>query len=143
MNEFKEIISELIFLFQNLCQIEQEKLNVIQKNRITFLEDCMNQEQAAILKMRGLDVRRENCQDRLGWKGDSFRQILDKLDEDGRAEFEPMFDELSRFVSLFQEISDSARSLIEVNLHQINKMMESGVQSGSPASSATFTSKKI
>lgn len=143
MNEFKEIISELILLFQDLCQIEQEKLNVIQKNRVTYLEDCMNQEQAAILKMRGLDVRRENCQEQLGWKGDSFRQILDKMDEAGRAEFEPMFEELSRFVSLFQGISDSARALIEVNLHQINKMMESNSQPLSPAGSTTFTSKKI
>lgn len=143
MNEFKEIISELILLFQDLCEIEQEKLNVIQKNRVTFLEDCMNQEQAAILKMRGLDIRREACQERLGWKGDSFRQILEKAGEAERKELEPLFDDLSRFVSLFQEISDSAKTMIEVNLHQINKMLEGGPDAGRPAGSTSFTSKKI
>lgn len=143
MNEFKEIISELTLLFQDLCEIEQEKLEVIQKKRITFLEDCMNQEQAAILRMRGLDIRRETCQERLGWKGDSFRQILDKNDEAGRKELEPMFTELSHFVTQFQNISDSARTLIEINLHQINKMMEGEPNAGRPAGKTSFTNKKI
>ena len=57
--DFKKIIEELIALFDHLIPIEQEKLDAAIKNRVTFVEDCMHKEQAAVLQLRGLEQKRE------------------------------------------------------------------------------------
>ena len=79
MNDFTDygkIIEEFITLFDNLIPIEQEKLDAAVKNQVTFIEDCMHREQAAVLQLRGLEQKREAEQRRLGMEGYSFRQIL-------------------------------------------------------------------
>jgi hypothetical protein len=121
MDEFIAVIEDLIHLFQDLIQIEQDKLVAAQKNRITFVEDSMNKEQAAILKLKGLDRKRENCQEQLGYKGCTFRQILSKVSGDNYVQLKQLFEELSEHVILFQDINESAQSLIEIKLHKIDK----------------------
>ena len=67
MNDFTDygkIIEEFITLFDNLIPIEQEKLDAAVKNQVTFIEDCMHREQAAVLQLRGLKQSRGV----LGWK---------------------------------------------------------------------------
>lgn len=122
MNDFTAVIEDMIQLFQDLVQVEQVKLEAAKKNRVTYVEDCMNKEQAAILKLRGLDKKREDCQERLGMKGDTFQQILSKVSEgEEHNQLKELFDRLSYQVRLFQEISDGARTIIELNLHMIDK----------------------
>ncbi|MBW4844714.1 flagellar export chaperone FlgN [Lacrimispora celerecrescens] len=122
MNNFIAVIEDMIQLFEDLVQVEQVKLEAAKKNRVTYVEDCMNKEQAAILKLRGLDKKREDCQEQLGMKGDTFQQILSKVsEEEERDKLKQLFDRLSYQVRLFQEISDGARSMIEINLHMIDK----------------------
>jgi hypothetical protein len=121
MNEFITVIEDLTELFQELIQIEQTKLEAVKKNRITYVEDCMNKEQAAILKLRGLERKRELCQEKLGFEGDTFQTILSKTSGDEHIMLNGMFNTLSDHVRLFQEINDSARTMIEINLHKINK----------------------
>lgn len=121
MSDFIAVIEELILLFQHLIQIEQTKLEAVQKNRVTYVEDCMNQEQAAILKLRGLDKKREACQEKLGFGGYTFQQILSAVNGEQHENLKKLFDSLSYQVRLFQEINESAKSMLEVNLHMINK----------------------
>ena len=121
MNDFIVVIEDMIHLFQELIQIEQSKLEAAVKNRVTHVEDCMNQEQAAILKLRGLEKKREVCQEQLGYKNDTFQQILSKTTGTEHIQLKKLFDSLTYQVRLFQEVNESARSMIEVNLHMINK----------------------
>lgn len=124
MNDFIAVIEDLIRLFQDLIKIEQAKLDAAKKNRITFVEDCMNKEQAAILKLRGLDKKRETCQEQLGYKGYTFKQILSETPEAEQASLRELFDTLSLHVRQFQDVNDCARSMIEINLHKINKAID-------------------
>lgn len=121
MNEFITVIEGLTELFQELIQIEQTKLEAAKKNRITHVEDCMNKEQAAILKLRGLEQKRELCQEKMGFEGYTFQEILSKTTGSEHDMLKSMFNTLTDHVRLFQDINDSARTMIEVNLHMINK----------------------
>lgn len=124
MSDFIAVIEELILLFQHLIQVEQTKLESIRKNRITYVEDCMNQEQAAIMKLRGLDKRREDCQKKLGFSGYTFQQILAEVSGEQQETLKKLFDSLSQQVRLFQDTNDSAKSMLEINLHLINKAIQ-------------------
>lgn len=116
---FTKIIEELIALFDHLIPIEQEKLDAAVKNRVTFVEDCMHKEQAAVLQLRGLEQKREAEQTRLGMEGYTFRQILEHVSEETANVLNPLFDQLAERVRTFQSINNSARDIIEVNLHVI------------------------
>lgn len=126
MNEFSnfiKIIEEFIDFFDNLIPIEQEKLEAAVKNRVSFVEECMHKEQAAVLRLRGLEQKREREQEKLGMKDYTFRQILEKVPEDVSSVLRPLFDKMSEQVTQFQSISDSAKDIIEVNLHVIQSSL--------------------
>lgn len=123
--DFIKIIEEFIELFDGLISVEQSKLEATVKNRVTFVEECMNKEQAAILRLRGLEQKREAEQERLGMKDYTFRQILEHAPEDSVTELTPLFNRLSEQVRTFQSISESAKNAIEVNLHVIQSAISS------------------
>lgn len=128
MNDFSDysrIIEEFITLFDNLIPIEQEKLDAAVKNQVTFIEDCMHREQAAVLQLRGLEQKREAEQKRLGMEGYTFRQILEQVPPETDALLRPLFDRLSERVRSFQSVSTSAKDIIEVNLHKIQSALAS------------------
>jgi hypothetical protein len=129
MNDFITVIEDLTQLFQELIQIEQTKLDAAKKNRITHVEECMNKEQAAILKLKGLDRKREICQEALGFKGHTFQEILSKTSGSEHNQLKTLFSTLSHYVKLFQDTNDSARTMIELNLHKINNVI-SNTQNG-------------
>lgn len=120
MEKFEEVIRKMISLFEELKIVEQKKLESVQKNRITFLEDSMNKEQACILKLRGLEQERERIQKENGWENKKFRQILEIVSEEEKKQLEPLFLELSKKIKEFQAINEDACALIQVNLHKVN-----------------------
>ncbi|MCI8886244.1 MAG: flagellar protein FlgN [Dorea sp.] len=120
---FTKVIEEFITLFDHLISIEQEKLDAAVKNRVTFVEDCMHKEQAAVLQLRGLEQKRETEQKRLGMEGFTFRRILEEAPSETAASLKPLFDQLSERVTAFRSVSDSAKNIIEVNLHMIQSAL--------------------
>lgn len=131
--DFTELIQNFIRLFQTLIPLEQEKLEAALKNRPSFVEDCMNKEQAAILRLRGLEQKRESILQSLGMESLTFRQIIEQAPEAEAEVLRPLFEELSSQIRTFQEINASAKDAIEVNLHMIQSQM------GSSSTSATYS----
>ena len=119
---FCQLVQEYIDLLDHLIQIEEEKIEAVNKIQITFVENCMNHEQAAVLKLRGLELQREKSLEELGCIGLSFRQIIEKR-PDFSPSLLPLFNQLSERVQTFRSLSDSAKDLIEVNLHVINSVL--------------------
>ena len=124
MNEFTTIVEDLVELFKELTEIEQIKIEAVKKNMVTYVEDCMNKEQAAVLKLRGLDKKREACQKNMGFEGYTFQQILENTTGEEQSRLRQLFDTLSYHVSLFQDTNESARAMLEISLHNINKAIQ-------------------
>lgn len=137
MNDFISVIEDFILLFKDLIQIEETKLEAASKNRVTYVEDCMNKEQAAILRLRGLEKKRDTVQEKLGFKGYTFQQILSETTGEDQDRLRKLFDTLSRQVRQFQDTNESARSMIEINLHMINKAINTS-QDGTVAGKAKW-----
>lgn len=135
-SNFRKIIEEFIEFFDELISIEQNKLDAAVNNRVSFVEESMHREQAAVLRLRGLEQKREKEQERLGMKGYTFRQILEHTPEDETALLSPLFDRLSEQVRLTQSISENIKSAIEVNLHVIESSL-AGVSTGRETYSAS------
>ena len=77
MDEFKNVIEQLIGLFKQLTKIEQVKLNAVAGKHVGTVEDCVTQQQALLLKLRGLDQARERAQKKAGYEvNESSNEIL-------------------------------------------------------------------
>lgn len=122
-SNFVKLIEEFIDFFEELISVEQDKLDAAVKNRVSFVEECMHREQAAVLRLRGLDQKREKEQERLGMAGYTFRQILKNSPEETAAVLKPLFDQLSEQVRMLQSITDNSKDIIEVNLHTIQSAL--------------------
>lgn len=122
-SNFVNIIKEFIEFFDELIAIEQEKLDAATKNQVSFVEECMHKEQAAILRLRGLEQKREKEQEQLGMSGYTFRQILEHTSEEDINILNPLFHQLSDQVRMMQSLSDNAKDIIEVNLHMIQSSL--------------------
>ena len=123
LSSFRELIQQFIELFDRMTPLEQSKLEVVSRNQVALLEDIIKKEQAEIMALRGLDQRRQRIQEELGWKDLTFQEILGKLSEEERTDMEQLFDELAARVTAFQSVTESSRTIMEVNLHAINQMV--------------------
>lgn len=124
MNEFQEVIKKLIALFQEFNGVEQMKLQAASQNRVATVEECMIREQAMVLKLKGLEKERESAQKELGYADFSFRELLEQVSPQDKEQLEPLFKEFGREIEAFQDVSQNAAQVIEVNLHQIQKAFD-------------------
>lgn len=124
MEQFQSVIKQMISLFDEHLPLEEKKLKAVTENDLVTLEDCMKQEQAVVLKLRGLEKKREDAQKANGWEGKRFREIIELVPEDQRAEFQRLFDDLDRSIALFRSTNSSAMDTMNVHLRQIGKVIK-------------------
>lgn len=125
IEEFHQIVLALIELLKTLMGIEQEKLQAITQNDLEKLDACIKEEQAQVLKLRGLDRKRDLLLVRMGYENLSFQEIIDVLPQEDRAESRRLYNELQKATNDFNSINASVRTALEVNLHNINATLES------------------
>jgi hypothetical protein len=123
ISDFIKLIQEQIEFFTDATIIEEQKLKAAKKNRITFIEDAMKKEQAMILKLRGFDKKREEIQADLGFEKLSFSEIIESCDEEKKNLLIPLMNQLNAKVLLFRNTCESAKSIMEINLHTINNLL--------------------
>lgn len=116
---FASLMNDFIEFFDTLIPIEQEKLDATLHNRVSIVEDLMHKEQAAIMRLKGLELKREAEQKRLGVEGCTFQQILEKISSEDAAQLRPLFNKMNDQLRTVQSLSSSVKDAIEVNLHVI------------------------
>ncbi len=124
MNEFLYVIEELTKVFIDLSAIANIKLKAAKDNVTATIDECLLKEQSLILNLRGLDKKREDIQEKLGFKGLAFKEILEKLSEEESNIMLPAFDILSREIQNFEKINEDVSTIIKVNLRQLQKEID-------------------
>lgn len=124
MDKFEKVLKDLIALFCELNGVESVKLEAASAHRVATVEECMTKEQSMILMLKGLDKEREKAQQKAGFGGLTFRDILMQVGEEEKERLLPLFDELSKQIQMYQEVSQDAEQIMQINLHQIEKAVE-------------------
>lgn len=135
--DFIALIKDYIELFDTLIDVEQEKLDAVTTDDIIKVEESIKQEQAVILRLKGLEHRRELAQTSMDMKDLTFREILEQAPEDVSTAMNPVFQELIRKVRTFQSINDNAKDAIHVKLHHIQSMLNPSSEGKTYSSSGT------
>ncbi len=124
INDYIKAIDALSDVFRDLIAIANIKLKASTENRVATLEECMTKEQTLSLKLRGADKKRTDLQEKLGFGNLTFKQILEKSDEETQKLLLPSFDRFSSEVQRFQSINDEVTISINTNLRKIGRQMD-------------------
>lgn len=127
--EFTTVIEELTSLSFSISQIESAKADAASEKHHELMDGYIQEEQALILKLRGLEQKRARLSRELGWESLTFRQILDKASLRQRTKLEPLFLALEQALQELEHSRKAAEQIIQVRLHQIQAM--AAHQSGS------------
>lgn len=140
MKDLITLISQMIQFFTDLYAIEKEKLEAAQKRNLIDLEECMKKEQAALLRLRGLDKKREDIQKALSFENLSFREILQKVEGNEQKELKTLFDSLQNQYTLYNSISSSVKEIIENNLYKVDQILSHATTGASPKIGGIYSS---
>lgn len=116
-----QILEDFIQFFDDFNLVEKQKLEAAVKNDILAIEEIMKKEQADILRFRGMDKKREEIQKALSWGGLTYKEIIPKLEGEAREKAENLYSRLNASVKIYRNTFDSARSVIQTNLHTVDK----------------------
>lgn len=141
-DEFIAVISEMTKVFTNLIQVERRKLRASLDNDMDTLKSCMAKEQAASMELKGLERKRIDIQTSLGMQDLSFREMVDKAGPDYEYELSTSLNLLSNAMTDFENMSDEARTVVEMNIANLNMLLASRKEEELQATSQNNSMKK-
>ncbi len=124
MQTLMDILKEIDDLLIEMKADAQKKFDAAVNHRISELENCMKKEQALILRLRGLEQKREKLQAQMGCEHLTFHQIIEKQPPESREPLEKLFLQMQEHLKQYQEVAKNAENALEVNLHRIDRTLE-------------------
>lgn len=124
MKELCDILREMTALFREFLPLEEEKLKAAQRKQVTFIEDCMGKEQALLLKIRGLEQKRESFLKKKGLQGRTLREIIAEQPQEEQRELTQVFEAFGNAVKTFSALNEEAMKLIRLNLHELENVVK-------------------
>lgn len=130
--QFCDTLQRLTDTVRAVTDIEQKRLDAATDKQHDRIHTFLNDEQAALLNLRGLDQKRSHQAEALGWKDLTYTQILDAATEEERVALTPLFDTLNRELSLLKEVRENADRMVHVRIHELEELiaLAGGLPSG-------------
>ncbi|MCL1983142.1 MAG: flagellar protein FlgN [Clostridiales bacterium] len=119
-----KLMHETINLFDEIISLEGKKLNAISEDDVALFDQLMNDEQAYLLQMKGLDFKREKLQGLLGADGLSFKQIIDRFEAPERETLDSLYADLASKTSSLKSAISSTKRHIDLHLSSISALLE-------------------
>lgn len=121
--EFTSVIRDLTEVAASISQAEDAKALAASEKRHEKLDGYIQEEQAYILKLRGLEQRRMRLAKSLGWENLTFRKILDVAEPGQKETLEPLFYALEQQLAMLEQSRKAAERMINVRVHEIESLL--------------------
>lgn len=117
------VLMDISKVLTSLIQIQRIKLNASLENDIVKLQGCLKKEQAASMELKGLERRRLEIVESLGYTGLSFDEMIDRTDDDNATELYNAISILREAKKNFSQLSDEVHTVIQLNLANLNMLL--------------------
>lgn len=124
-SNYLEFLAELRQELEHLSAVGQKKLDAVQSHDLDELNDCIKEEQAISLTLRGCEQKRQKILSELGFQNVPLHEMPLRCPEEFRAETSRLVEELLRTYSVVQSVQSPARTIMEQELRSINTELES------------------
>lgn len=117
--EYTTVIRELSSVAAQISRVEETKVTVAAEKHHHLLNECIQEEQALLLKLRGLEQRRIKCQKTLDWEDLTIKQILEKASPTQLETLSPLFQDLEQQLKRLTHSRDAAEKILNVRLREL------------------------
>ena len=108
---------------EELTDLQKEKTRAVRMDDLPAVNECMKKEQVISLSLRGMEIQREKLLKELGLEGLPLSAMPERCPAEKRAEARSVAEKLRNRYLIYQSAAQVARNTLEVNLHQIEKMV--------------------
>ena len=122
--DYLALLTSLSQTLEKLTAIERQKTDAVCQGNLPKVEDCMKQEQVFSLSLRSLEQKRIKLLSQLGLDGVNLRHLQEHAPEEYDLETKQVVEELRRQYTLFQAASQVARTTLECNLREIERIQQ-------------------
>lgn len=134
--EFFDFLDQLGETLDALTEIVKEKTAAVRRDDLMGVDACMKKEQAISLTLRTMDAKREKLAAAIGLAGKPLSALPDACPPERRAEAREIVDWLQDCYTLYHSAAEVSRTTLEVNLHQIERLIEAMPDAGEGGSIA-------
>ncbi|MBR3560033.1 MAG: flagellar export chaperone FlgN [Oscillospiraceae bacterium] len=121
--EYFAFMEQLGKTLDQLTELAKEKTVAVRRDDLLAVDDCMKREQALGLSLRAMDKKRDKLLAAIGLENVTLSGLAQHCPEELRPEAKAAADRLRERYDLYRSASDVARTTLECNLHQIERMM--------------------
>ena len=121
LTDLNNIVIQITAFMEEVSISEQEKLTAITGKNLTALDQCMKKQQAQILKLRGLDKKREQIQTDLGFSNISYKGIIQQLNGLEEQTCTDLFNKLQVATDAFYTLNSITKTALKDNIYRVNK----------------------
>lgn len=123
-SEYIDLLMEIKGCIEQLSDLARRKIDAVRNDDLVELNEVMKQEQALALAIRGHENKRGEMLSRMGLGDVPLSGLPEHYPEDIRYRAKETADDLIRQFEVFRGVSDAARTTIECNLHEVEKLIE-------------------
>lgn len=108
---------------EELTELARQKSLAVRNDDLMGVNDCMKQEQVISLSLRGMEAKREKMLAELGLSGVPLSGLEASCPESLRPRAKEAARSLRSKFEIYNSAADVARTMLECNLHEIERMM--------------------
>lgn len=120
---YLNLLKELGGTLDRLSALSQEKTAAVRRDDLIGLDEVLKQEQAMSLNLRGLELKRLKLAPQLGLEGTALSDLPQAYPEHLQDAARQAADALHESYTVYRSYADQARNTLELNLHQIDKVI--------------------
>ena len=117
------LLKELSGSLDQLSQLAQQKAEVVRQDDLMGLSEVLKQEQAMGLNLRGLELKRQKLVAQLGLDNVPLTALVQHYPEHLEDAARQTVEALRQSYAAYRSYADMARNVLELNLHQIEKVI--------------------
>jgi len=121
--EYFAFMEQLGKTLDQLTELAKEKTVAVRRDDLLAVDECMKREQALGLSLRAMDKKRDKLLAAIGLENVTLSGLAQHCPEELQQEARSAANRLRDRYDLYRSASDVARTTLECNLHQIERMM--------------------
>ncbi len=120
LEQFVQVLKQLVEAVTVLAAQEEQMAQAAALSQHHLINGFLKQEQAQLLKLRGLEQKRIRQASLMGWEDLTFQQILDQAAPEQVSVLSPVFTDLDRQIKRLLNARDSADKAIRLRMREFD-----------------------
>lgn len=141
LEQFVQVLKQLIEAVNVLAAQQEQLAQAAALSQHHLINGFLNQEQAQLLKLRGLEQKRIRLAALMGWEELTFQQILDQAEADQVSVLSPVFTDLNRQIKRLLDARNSADTAIRLRMRELDTAI--GTMQGRNPDDVEFSRKNV